>query len=85
MQMLYHSDSFAVMQFETPGREPGSSASGYEIVDKLARKEIFLQGALAERFRAGVQQLVQQGPSEEALDDFIAGFTAAAQQPLALH
>ena len=59
MEMLYNSDSFVVVRFDTPGREPGTAAAGFEIVDKLARKEIYLQGALAERFERGVQQLVQ--------------------------
>ena len=36
MQMLYHSDSFVVVQFDAPGREPGTAAGGYEIVDKTA-------------------------------------------------
>ena len=85
MQMLYNSDSFVVVQFDAPGREPGTTAGGYEIVDKTARREIYLQGALAERFERGVQELVRQDPSQESLDEFIAGFAGAAQQPLVLH
>ncbi|HZF80209.1 MAG TPA: DUF3567 domain-containing protein [Rubrivivax sp.] len=88
MQMLYNSDSFAVVQFDVP-QEQGDDAlprkGGYEIVDKFARKEIFLQGALADSFQRGVQALVDAGPTEEALDDFIAGFTVMALQPLVLH
>ena len=80
MQMLYNSDSFAVVLFDVPAvraegdREsvhPGLSRGGYEIVDKFARKEIFLEGALAEQFKAGVDALVEQGPTEEELDAFI--------------
>jgi len=87
MQMLYNSDNFAVMQFEVPNDAGESSArrGGYEIVDKFARKEIYIQGALADSFQRGVQALVESGPNEEALDDFIAGFTTLAQQPLVLH
>ena len=83
--MLYHSDSFVVVRIDAPGREPGTAAGGFEIVDKFARKEIYLQGALAERFERGVQQLVGAGPSEESMDDFIAGFAAHAHQSLVLH
>lgn len=85
MEMLYNSDSFVVVRFDTPGREPGTAASGFEIVDKFARKEIYLQGALAERFERGVHELVQQGPSLESLDEYIAGFADAAQQTVVLH
>ena len=87
MQLLYNSDSFAVMQFDVPapGNDGAEPRGGYEIVDKFARKEIFLQGAVADKFQRGVEALVQQGPSEESLDEFIAGFTAMAQQPVVLH
>ena len=87
MQMLYNSDSFVVVQFSLP-QEDGAgqpSRDGYEIVDKLTRKEIYLQGAVAESFQRGVEALVQQGPDEESLDAFIARFTASAQQPVVLH
>ena len=91
MHMLYNSDSFVVVQFDVPA--DGNAVQGddvlmrggYEIVDKFARKEIFLEGALAERFQLGVRALVEQGPTEEALDDYIGGFTGLAQQPLVLH
>ena len=87
MQMLYNSDSFVVVQFDVPGvaEDPGPRRGGFEIVDKLARKEIFIEGAVAESFQRGVQELVQQGPTEESIDEFIAGFTALAQQPVVLH
>ena len=82
MELLYNSQAFVVMQFTLVGEtEPG----GYEIVDKVARKEIYLQGAVAESFQRGVEALVQEGPSEESLDAYIAGFTVMAQQPVVLH
>ena len=95
MQMLYNSDSFIVVQFDLPvatepgaADEPGSprlGRGGYEIVDKFARKEIFLEGDLAVQFKAGVDALVEQGPTEEELDAYIGRFGAMAQQPLVLH
>jgi hypothetical protein len=84
MQMLYNSDSFAVVAFEVPSADT-ASRGGYEIVDKFARKEIFIEGALAEQFQQGVQALVEKGPSEEAMDEFIGRYTAMAQQPLVMH
>jgi len=93
MQTLYNSDSFVVVAFEVPA-EPGAQADapvrgGYEIVDKFNRKEIFIEGAVAESFQQGVQALVAQADSQEAVreavDDFIAGFAQLAQQPVVLH
>jgi Protein of unknown function (DUF3567) len=89
MNLLYNSDSFVVVQFELPDEVAGPARrGGYEIVDKLARKEIYLQGAVAESFQRGVEAVVQDSPSDEReqrLDEYIAGFTALAQQPVVLH
>lgn len=89
MLMLYNSDHFAVVQFDGDPAEHGgvihAGRGGYEIVDKLARKEIFIEGVMAEHFKAGVQALIERGPDEEELDAFIGRYGAMAQQPLVLH
>jgi hypothetical protein len=90
MLMLYNSDSFAVVQIDVPeamaARGSGPlKGGGYEIVDKFARKEIFLQGPLAQSFKDGVEALIETEPSEEELDDYIGRFTVLAQQPVVLH
>jgi Protein of unknown function (DUF3567) len=99
MQMLYNSDSFAVVLFDvaaavhpsvpaepaTEGADAPLSHGGYEIVDKFARKEIFLQGAMAESFKQGVEALIQTKPSEEEIDDYIGRFASLMQQPVILH
>ena len=90
MQMLYNSDSFAVVEVDLGAltAAPGSVApprGGYEIVDKFARKEIFIEGALAERFQEGVEALIEGDPSEEELDDFIQSFASMGQQPVVMH
>ncbi|MES2960293.1 MAG: DUF3567 domain-containing protein [Pseudomonadota bacterium] len=88
MLMLYNSDSYAVVQFDL-GDEAGGgdkpARGGYEIVDKFARKEIFLEGVAALQFKAAVDALVETGPSEEQLDELIGRYGALAQQPLVLH
>jgi hypothetical protein len=58
---------------------------GYEIVDKSARKEIFIQGVLAESFQTEVQALIDGSPTEEAFDDFLGRYTSLMQQTLVLH
>ncbi len=91
MNLVYNSDAFAVVQITlAPEDQPADEKTepgrgGYEIVDKLAKKGIFIDGALARRFREGVEALAEQGPSEEDIDDYIAGYTQLAQQPLTLH
>jgi len=90
MQMLYNSDHYVVVAFNLgadngQGGQALPSQGGYEIVDKFAQRGIFLNGAAAEGFKRGVDALVERGPSEEELDDFIAGYTQLAQQPIVMH
>lgn len=121
MNLVYNSDSYAVVQIEladeaegsdaTTGTgepaaaaevahalagsaaapapddaaPPASSRGGYEIVDKFARKGVFLGGDVALSFRAGVEALSGGSPTADEIDDYIAGFTVLAQQPVVLH
>ena len=95
MQMLYNSDSFAVVQIEVAtdraGQAPGDDApsqltrGGYEIVDKFLRKEMFLEGAMAQSFKEGVDALIETRPSEEELDDYMERFSSLMQHPVVLH
>jgi hypothetical protein len=90
MHMLYNSDSFAVVMFEIPqapveGKPSAASRGGFEIVDKFAKKDIFIDGAVAETFKAGVEALMAGKPSEEDIDDYIGRYTSLMPQPLVLH
>jgi hypothetical protein len=94
MNLVYNSDAFAVVQITFDGdgnptladEAPRALNGGFEIVDKLAKKGIFLEGAVAQSFRDGVQALSEgHEPSVEEIDDYISGYTQLAQQPLILH
>ena len=89
MQMLYNSAHYVVVEFDTAavasGEQPSPAHGGYEIVDKFAQRGIFLNGAVAEGFKRGVSALVERGPTEEEVDDFIEGYTLLAQQPVLMH
>ena len=93
MQMLYNSDNYAVVQIDmpTPAEEADTSVpmmlvrGGYEIVDKFARKEIFIEGALAEQFKLGVEALIETSPSIQDIDAYLEGYVGLAQQPVVMH
>ena len=95
MQMLYNSDAFAVVEIDVPAsasvtsltadETPGPARGGFEIVDKMARTDIFLIGAVAESFREGVEELSRQDPTADQVDEFISHYTGLPQQPLVLH
>jgi hypothetical protein len=90
MHMLYNSDNFAVMQFDVAGPDAppdqeGLTRGGYEIVDKFSRKEIFIEGVLAEQFKEGVQALIDGSPTEEEIDDYLGQYSSLMQHPLVMH
>lgn len=101
MQMLYNSDSYAVVLFDAATGAPDGAGGGvaagehaagpslghggYEIVDKFARKEIFIQGVMAQSFKEGVEALIETHPSEEEIDDYLGGFASLMHQSLVLH
>ncbi|MBH9551880.1 BTH_I0359 family protein [Inhella gelatinilytica] len=91
MHLLYQSDSYIVVQFDVPvasttgAEELSLSRGGFEIVDKFARKEIFIEGALAQQFQEGVEALSEGEPTEEDYDDFIERFANLSQTPVMMH
>jgi hypothetical protein len=93
--MVYNSDTFVVVELDVPVA-PGEgdtleasdaplSRGGYEIVDKFARKEIYLEGAMAQHFREGVEELARNDPTPDQVEEFIGKYTGLPQQPLILH
>jgi hypothetical protein len=85
MQLVYDSESFAVMVVEIPAGGETGARGAFEIVDKRAHRDIFLEGVLAETFKAGAVTLMASGPSEDDIDDYIGRFTDVGHQPLVLH
>ncbi len=63
----------------------GQPSVGIEIIDKNNQRELFLQGAAAERFRAEVRCLAAQEPDIDDLEAFIEGYKPWMQHPVSLH
>ncbi len=96
MHMIYNSPMYCVVEF--PGAladEPEVAATkvrgghaflgGYEIMDKVSRREIFLDGQLALHFRERVSELIDTEPSMEEIDEFLGEFDTLMQQPVVMH
>lgn len=84
MNMIYNSPSYCVVEFSLDDDDV-LELGGFEIMDKTARREIYIGGALAARFREDVAQLAENEPSMEEIDDYLSAFDSLMQQPLALH
>ncbi len=84
MNMIYNSPTYCVVEFELD-EGAVNPRDGFEIMDKASRREIYIGGALAERFREDVAQLVQGEPSMEEIDDYLSTFGSLMHHPLLLH
>ena len=88
--MIYDSDAFSVFQLDwdratASEHENALQTGGYEIVDKFARKEIFLEGSVADGFRRRVHSLMQGSPTTDDIDEFLDGFSALSRLNLHAH
>ena len=81
MDMIYNSPSYCVVEF----KDPEGLVGGFEIMDKLSRREIYIGGELAQHFRSGVQELIRSEPTEEEVDDFLRRFEGLMHQPMVMH
>lgn len=85
MNLIYNSEHYSVVEF---GAEAGMEAmrfGGYEILDKPAKKEIFIAGPLAETFRQHVRELIATEPSMDEIDEFLGSYGSLMAQPVVLH
>ena len=99
MQMLYDSESFAVLHLRpdmeadvpagsTPAetvREHQLPRHGFEIVDKRSGKEVYLDGSWAEMFQQHIQAWQQNTPTQEEVEDTLESYATLAQNPVVVH
>lgn len=90
MHMLYDSDSFVVVHMlanEAAEGEPVPDLArhGFEIVDKRANKEVYLDGSWAEVFQRQILAWQQQTPTQEEVEDTLERYAELAQNPLVMH
>lgn len=97
MQMLYDSDNFVVVHIPMlvdpdpsngygiaePSRFNGQH--GFEVVDKIASKEAFLTGRLAQAFQAQINAWQRDTPTKESVEETLAGWAMLANLPLVMH
>lgn len=85
MNVIYNSEQYSVVEFGVDDDCDALRFGGYEIMDKPAKREIFIAGALAELFRRDVKDLIVTEPSIEEIDDFLGNYGSFMSQPVAFH
>lgn len=86
MNMIYNSPNYCVVEFASfAARDGHEESGGFEIMDKTAKREIFIGGLLADSFRKDVTSLIDSEPSTEEVDEYLSRFDSMMQHPLVLH
>ncbi|MFY7905551.1 MAG: DUF3567 domain-containing protein, partial [Burkholderiaceae bacterium] len=88
MNMLYDSESFAVVHIHAnapmsgdaeTADEPVMPRHGFEIVDKRSGKEVYLDGSWAEMFQRHIAAWQRDTPSQEEVENTLEGYASLAQ------
>jgi len=58
---------------------------GFEIVDKRAGKEVYLDGSWAELFQQHISAWQQNTPTQEEVEDTLERYAELAQNPVVVH
>lgn len=101
MHTLYDSETFSVthMLANAPEVAPASAVvqppdakpvpmlarHGFEIVDKRAGKEVYLDGSWAELFQQQIAAWQVRTPTQEEVEDTLEGYAELAQNPVVVH
>ena len=92
MHTLYDSETFSVTHMlantdaeQLPHTAPVLARHGFEIVDKRAGKEVYLDGSWAELFQRQIIAWQANTPSQEEVEDTLEQFAVLAQNPVVVH
>lgn len=85
MNVIYNSEQYSVVEFGVDADQDALRFGGYEIMDKPAKREIFIAGVLAESFRRDVKDLIATEPSVEEIDDFLGNYDSFMSQLTVFH
>lgn len=64
---------------------PVLARHGFEIVDKRAGKEVYLDGSWAELFQQKISAWQQKTPTQEEVEDTLEQYAELAQNPVVVH
>jgi hypothetical protein len=74
MNVVYNSEHYSVLAY--PAQE------GFELVDKDARRMLFLQGPCAHHFHRAINDIPEDERNEETIDAFLDNYCAGEARPI---
>lgn len=89
MQMLYDSECYVVVHVHANApfegeEQPAIIRHGFEIVDKKANKEVYLDGTWADMFQRQINAWQLNTPTQEEVEEHLEALTQLAQIPLVI-
>ncbi|GAB4396273.1 MAG: hypothetical protein OHK0048_00390 [Rhodoferax sp.] len=64
---------------------PRLARHGFEIIDKLHNREVYLDGSWAELFQKQISAWQEKTPTQEEVEDTLGRFAELAQTPVVIH
>lgn len=74
MNLVYNSDNYAILAY--PVRQ------GFELVDKLGRRSLFVQGSVAIGLREAIDSIPATERDVDSIDSLLDDYCAGAAQPI---
>ncbi len=77
MNLVYNSEHYAILAY--PVRE------AFELVDKLGRRSLFVQGSIAIGLRAAIDNIPDEERDMESIDSLLDDYCAGAAKAITFH
>jgi len=77
MNVVYNSESYAIVAYPVQ--------QGFELVDKLGGRSLFVHGSVAVGLRAAIDSIPVEDRDEESIDSLLDDYCVGAARPIAYH
>ena len=77
MNIVYNSESYAIVAY--PFQQ------GFELVDKLGSRSLYVQGSVALGLREEIDKIPFEDRDEESIDSLLDDYCVGAARPIAYH
>jgi len=77
MNLVYNSEHYAILAY--PVRE------GFELVDKLGKRSLFVQGSVAVGLRLAIDSIPDEERDMESIDSLLDDYCVGAAKPISFH
>lgn len=77
MNIVYNSEHYAIVAY--PAKE------AFELVDKLGRRTLFVQGSVAIGLREAIDNIPEEERDIESIDSLLDDYCAGAAKPITFH